>query len=150
MLRAIDCFRSLIVLALLTLGFALYVSFNLAPPTDADELWPYLVWVGYGAVEPWWLNTFVWYINLSLTVTGLLTAFFFIRNAHYLLLTALFFFPIQTAIGGIWLSSPLEDTFWAIHSICFTLVLGMALFDETIRTRLKMRSNNIETSQPGI
>lgn len=133
--RQIDNFRILILLSLATLALAVYVSFHAEPPpTELQELYR---WRGYGAVIPGLVDERLWYVWLALTCMGQLGSFFFIAPARYLLIIAMFLGPLRTGLGGIWVSSPLEDTFWSFNSVFSTFVIGMALFHAPVVARFR-------------
>jgi hypothetical protein len=131
----IDNFRILIRISITTLAVAIYVSYHAEPPPA--ELQDVYGWMGYGAVMPGLVQERLWYLWLALNCVGLLGSFFFIAAARYLLVIQLFLAPLRAALGGIWVSAPLEDAFWSFHYIFATLVIGMALFHAPIVARFK-------------
>jgi len=133
--RQIDNFRTLIVLSLAALAVAVYVSYRAEPPPA--ELQDLYGWVGYGAVIPGLVDERLWYLWLALTCMGLLGSFFFIASARYLLIIPMFLAPLRAGLGGIWVSSPLEDAFWSFNYIFSTFVIGMAFFHEPIVVRFR-------------
>jgi hypothetical protein len=119
------------VLALGTLGFALYVTFNAPPPSsDVQALYD---WQGYGAVTSGYADYYLFWLEVGLYALALGSMFFYWKYGRHLLLAAIFLSPIRAAFGGIWVSSPLEDAFWALHAIFVLLVAGMALFHPPVR-----------------
>jgi len=131
LLRDLDNFRALLVLALATLGFALYVSVNSAPPPQ--HLQDLYGWIGYGAVIPEVVDYYWFWFETASFVVAFVTMFFFWRYGRHLLLVALAQTPLRIAFGGIWVSSPLENTFWALHGLFVILIAGMALFHPPVR-----------------
>jgi hypothetical protein len=83
-------------------------------------------------VIPGLVDARLWYVWLALTCLGLLGSFFFIAPARYLLVIPMFLAPLRAGLGGIWVSSPIEDAFWSFHYIFTTFVIGMAFFQESI------------------
>ena len=130
MSREVDNFRTLIVLSLTTLGAAVYVSIKGAPPPE--EYADLYGWRGYGAVTLGPFGLIPWYAELALVVLGLVGMFFFIPLSRLLILISIFLTPLRIAFGGIWVSYPLEDTFWALHWLFFMFVVGMAFFSEPV------------------
>jgi hypothetical protein len=129
--REIDNFRILIILSVATWMCGMYVSYNAAPP--AAELISIYEWQGFGEVVPGPLGQRVFWVESALLLGGLLGMFFFSRIARGAVLAAILLNPLRTALGGIWVSSALEDTFWALHWTFFMFTVGMAFFSEPIK-----------------
>ena len=143
--RHLDNFRVLLVLALGTLAIALYVTFNAPPPgPDVQALYD---WQGYGAVTSGFADYYLFWIEVGLYAIALSTMFFYWRYARHILLVAIFLSPLRAVLGGIWVSSPLEDAFWAFHSIFVLLVAGMALFHPPVRAAFS-RELSVRGSPP--
>jgi hypothetical protein len=131
--RDVDKFRTLIILAIATWLCATYVSFNAAPPPeDVASIYD---WQGYGEVIPGAISLRWYWAQAALTILGLTGMFFFIPASRAMILVVTLVNPIRTGLGGIWVSSPIEDLFWAVYWIFFMLTIGMALFDPSIKSR---------------
>lgn len=135
-MQPVSSFRLLIVFALFTLAYALYISFTVVPPAYLDGP---IQQAGYGPQVPTFFSQFVYYSGMTLDVIALLLCFFLVRYAHIILLVSLFSSPLQAAFSGIWISSPLEDIFWAIHWVCYVFIVGMAVYEPTISKRLRAK-----------
>jgi len=115
--RDVDKFRTLIVLAIASWLFATYVSFNAAPPpSDVASVYD---WQGYGEVLPGVISLRWYWAEAALTVLGLVGMFFFIPASRITILVVTLVNPIRTGLGGIWVSSPVEDLFWAVYWVIF-------------------------------
>lgn len=126
-------FRSLVVLAGLSLAGGVYFSLNAPPPpSELQELYG---WHGYGAVIPGWFDARLWQAWMVFSVAGLAGSFFFWRPARWLLLLPLCMAPVRAGLGGIYVSHPVEDAFWSVYFVFSTFVIGMALFSEEVRAR---------------
>jgi hypothetical protein len=133
MRREIDNFRILIILSIATWMFGMYVSYNAAPPPA--ELTSIYQWQGFGEVVPGPLGQRLYWVESALLLGGLVGMFFFSRIARGAVLAAILVNPLRTALGGIWVSSALEDTFWALHWTFFMFTIGMAFFSDPIKER---------------
>lgn len=133
MMKQIDNFRILIILSVSTWLLGMYVSYNAAPPPQ--EVTSLYDWQGYGQVAPGLVNLRLFWVESGLLLFGLVGMFFFSRAARWAVLVSVLVHPLRTALGGIWVSSPLEDTFWSLHWVFFLFVFGMAFFSEPIREK---------------
>jgi hypothetical protein len=131
--RDVDKFRTLIILTIATWLFATYVSFNAAPPpADVASVYD---WQGYGEVVPGIISLRWYWVEAALTLIGLVGMFFFRPASRTLVLVVTLANPIRTGLGGIWVSSPVEDLFWAVYWVFFMFTIGMAFFDASIKVR---------------
>ena len=138
MARDLDNFRVLLVLAIATMGLAIYVNFIAPePPRDLQEM---LLWRGYGAVTPGFIAYYWHWVEFGLYAVALVSMFFFWRFARHLMIVALVVSPLRVGLGGVWVSAPLEDAFWALHWIFVLLATGMALFHPPVRAAFSSRS----------
>lgn len=131
--REIDKFRTFLVLSIATWLFATYVSFNAAPPPD--DIATVYDWQGYGEVIPGIVRSRWYWVEAAFTIAGLLGMFFFIPAARTTVLVVTLANPIRTGLGGIWVSSPVEDLFWGTYWIFFMFTIGMAFFDPAIKSK---------------
>jgi nitroreductase len=131
MARDLDNFRVLVVLALATMGLATYIGF--VAPGPAAEHQEILLWLGYGEVLPGYISYYWYWVEQGLYFIALATMFFFWRFSRQLILVALLLSPLRSGLGGIWVSSPVEDAFWMLHWVFVMLTVGMALFQPTVR-----------------
>jgi len=136
MSSALDSFRTLIVLSLVSIAFAIFVSLNASPPPA--ELFEYYEWHGFGAVTRPEAQAWLWYPEMALLLGALVGMFFLWRYSLSAALVSVFISPVRAAFGGIHVSSPIEDAFWACHWIFFVLVLGMALFEPSISPHFRI------------
>jgi hypothetical protein len=135
-----DNFRILVVLALATLGLSWIVSLNASPPPE--QLQTFYQWHGFGAVIPGTLEAYWALVESAITVVSLLGMFFFLRYARALLLVAIFMAPLRAGLGGIWVSSPVEDAMFSLHMIFLMFVVGMAFFHPPIRSAFHSRDRS--------
>ena len=132
MSRDVDNFRALLICALATLAFAFFVSWKLPLPREVQELYGL---ESFGAVTSGIIEWYWYWIELALYCASLISMFFFWRYARILMLITLFSTPLRTGLGGIWVSSPVEDAFWSLHWVFVILAVGMALFHPPIRAK---------------
>jgi hypothetical protein len=144
--RDLDNFRVLVLLALATMGIATYVVFN--APEPAPEHQDILLWTGYGEVLPGYISYYWYWAETGIFVIALATMFFFWRYSRHLMLIALFLAPLRTGLGGVWVSSPVEDAFWSLHWVFTMLAVGMALFQPTVRLAFSAAHHSIAGSPP--
>ncbi len=136
MSSTLDNFRTLIVLSLISIAVAVYVSFNASPPPE--ELLRYYDWHGFGAITHPEAQAWLWYPELALLIGSLVGMFFLWRYALSAALVSVLISPFRAAFGGIYVSSPIEDALWACYWIFFILVLGMALFEPSISPHFRI------------
>ncbi len=146
MARDLDNFRVLVVLALATMGFATYIGFN--APEPAQEHQDALLWLGYGEVLPGYISYYWYWAELGIYVIALASMFFFWRFSRQLMLVALFLSPLRVGLGGVWVSSPVEDAFWSLHWVFIMLAVGMALFQPSVRAAFSSVAHSIAGSPP--
>jgi hypothetical protein len=144
--RDLDNFRVLVVLSLATMALAIYAAFNAAPPSL--EAQAFYVWQGYGAVLPGFIDFYWRWVEIGLYAIALASMFFFWQFSRQLMLIALFLSPIRVALGGIWISSPLEDSFWSFHWIFVVFVIGMAFFQPAVRAAFTRPADEAGASPP--
>jgi hypothetical protein len=133
--RETDNFRLLLVLSIATWLFAMYMSFRATPPPA--EITSLYEWRGFGEVVPGFVDARLFWVQELLRFGGLIGMCFFSRIARGAVLAAMILNPLRTALGGIWVSAPLEDSFWALHWLFFTFAVGMAFFSDPVRTAFR-------------
>ena len=144
--RNLDNFRVLVVLALATMGLATYIGFNAPEPTQEHQ--DVLLWIGYGEVLPGYISYYWYWAETGIYVIALATMFFFWKYSRHLMLIALFLTPLRVGLGGVWVSSPVEDAFWSLHWVFTMLAVGMALFHPVVRAAFSGPDHSIARSPP--
>jgi hypothetical protein len=128
------------------MGFATYVGFN--APEPAQDHQDILLWLGYGEVLPGYISYYWAWAELGVSFIALATMFFFWRFSRHLMVVALFLSPLRIGLGGVWVSSPVEDAFWSFHWLFIMLSLGMALFQPSVRAAFSSGDYSIVGSSP--
>lgn len=140
-----DNFRILVVLAFGTLVLSWIVSWNASPPPE--QLQTFYQWHGFGAVVPGTLEAYWSLVESVMILVALLGMFFFLRYARALLLVGIFMAPLRAGLGGIWVSSPVEDAIFILHTIFLMFVVGMAFFHPPILNAFRSRGHVIHSSR---
>ena len=141
-------FRVLVVLSLATWAFAQYVSFNAASPSA--ELQDAYAWRYYGQSDPLLIISFrTFWVADALLIVGLLGMFFYLKAARIAVILGMLLQPLAVALSGLWVSSPLEDTFWSLHGVFFTFTVGMAFFSDAVHQRFQAAKRVTGQSQNG-
>lgn len=133
--RDIDNLRALLMLSGITLVVAVFLSFQPTLGTEEQQLFRDAG--GIGAVATAATSMYLWLSWLVLYALAHVLAFSLVWFSRYLFVAAFVIEIGMTAVGGLVVTTPLENTVWVIHTALATFAIGMLFFSPGVRSAMR-------------
>lgn len=133
--RDIDNLRALLVLSLVTLAIAVFLSYRQMPIDEA--LLPILdarggdAVVGPDTANLLWIGWLVLYVAAH--VLALLGAWF----SRHVFVVSFVLYVLMGAVGGLSVGTPWDNTAWSLHTAVATFAIGMLFFSPGARSQAR-------------
>lgn len=131
----VDKLRSLLVLSLVTLGFAVFFSYQQMPV--AEELLPVLDLRGAGAIMDADTSHYVWLAWLVLYLCAHALALLGAWFSRHVFLLSLALWILMPALSGLSMGTPWDNTAWSVHTVVSMFAIGMLFFAPGVRRQLR-------------
>jgi hypothetical protein len=133
--RALENFRALILLSLITLVVAVFLTFH--QPSIAPAQADLFSRAGEDALVGYEWANYLWWCWFGIYTASLIAAFFYTWFARQLILAAICFGLVQVPLSGVSISTAWESAAWAVHSAVGMFAIGMAFFSPAVIRRMR-------------
>jgi len=130
--RDVDNLRALLLLSGATLAIAVFLSFQTTLGTETQQRFREAG--GIDAVATAATSMYLWLSWLALYVLAHVLAFSLVWFSRYLFLASFAIEIGMTAVGGLIVVTPLENTMWTVHTMLATFAIGMLFFSPGVRS----------------
>lgn len=133
--RDVDNLRALLLLSAVTLAIGVFLSFQMTLGTEDQQRM--LEAGGIDAIATAATSMYLWLSWLALYALAHLLAFSLVWFSRYLFLASFVIQIAMTAVGGLLVITPLENTVWAVHTMLATFAIGMLFFSPGVRSGMR-------------
>lgn len=133
--RDVDNLRALLMLSGVTLAVSAFLSYQPTLGTEEQQL--LLEARGIGAIATGATSEYLWLSWLLLYALAHVLAFSLVWFSRYVFVASFAIEVAMTAVGGLGVAAPLENTFWVLHTVFATFAIGMLFFAPGVRSRTR-------------